>query len=270
MIELSPVVGKTFEDILNNIPEYKEKFIKESVIVFRDANLSFDQQKQLHEEFGKEFGWYTHKANDSHYLENHSHNRKISKSGPDDILLVWHVEHVNYSNPIVAGTWNMFNFSEDSNSGKTYFVDTSLVYELLETNMKKFLDNCILTTGTIKGAWPFSLTPEYPAIAKHWLTDKPVIRIPLDHILDTKIDSVNGHAPTREDYLNYRNIATTILSIVKNNKEIKIVHKWKQGDLVLMDAFKLAHAVTGGFKPENREFTGIWGYQYEIYDDTGN
>ena len=31
--------------------------------------------------------------------------------------------------------------------------------------------------------------------------------------------------------------------------------------LVIPDLFKLAHAVTGGFKSEDREFRGIWGYK---------
>jgi hypothetical protein len=40
-----------------------------------------------------------------------------------------------------------------------------------------------------------------------------------------------------------------------------MVHRWQQGDLIIPDMFKLAHAVTGGFKSEDREFRGIWAYQ---------
>ena len=54
------------------------------------------------------------------------------------------------------------------------------------------------------------------------------------------------------------------IDVIEKDESIRIVHDWKQGDLVLMDAFKLAHAVTGGFKPEDREFTGIWGYRDPI------
>ena len=43
-----------------------------------------------------------------------------------------------------------------------------------------------------------------------------------------------------------------------NNLNIRIVHKWKQGDLVIPDMFVMYHALTGGFSSDEREFVGIW------------
>ena len=268
MIKTVPVEYKSIENIIDNIDAYKEKFIKDSVIVFRNANLSFDEQLSLHKTIGKAFGWHTYKDG-THYRENHSHNPNMGISRTEDIMLNWHVEHSYYSNPIVAGTWNMLHLSTTDGAGNTYFVDTSKVYELLDNDMKDFLSNCILKTEPKKEHWPFAVKTEYNAVSPHWLTGKPVIRISFYSWHEDKIFSVNGNDPTEKDYEMFRKSAARVTYLIENNESIRIVHDWKQGDLVLMDAFKLAHAVTGGFKPEDREFTGIWGYRDSIQKDNG-
>jgi hypothetical protein len=47
---------------------------------------------------------------------------------------------------------------------------------------------------------------------------------------------------------------------IKNNTEIRIIHEWKEGDIVIPDLHRMIHTVAGGFKPSEREFIGIWGY----------
>ena len=264
MIKTVPIEYKSIENIIDNIDSYKEKFIKDSVIVFRNANLSFDEQLHLHKSIGEAFGWNTHREEGSHYKENHSHNPNVGVSGTEEIMLTWHVEHFYYSNPIVAGTWNMFHLNTIDGAGKTYFVDTSKVYELLDEDMKEFLSKCILKTETKKENWPFAIGTEYNAVSPHWLTNKPVIRISLSRWVDAEIFSIDGKSPTEKDYEMFRRSALRAIDIIEKDESIRLVHDWKQGDLVLMDAFKLAHAVTGGFKPEDREFTGIWGYRDPI------
>jgi alpha-ketoglutarate-dependent taurine dioxygenase len=268
MIKTIPVEYKSIKDITDNINTYKEKFIEDSIIVFRNANLSLDEQMILHKHIGKAFGWHTQKDN-THYRENHNHNPNVGVYGTEDIMLTWHIEHFYYSNPIVAGTWNMFHLNTIDGAGKTYFVDTSKVYELLDDNMKDFLSNCILKTEPKKEHWPFAVEKKYNAVSPHWLTGKPVIRISLSRWVDDEIFLVNGNDPTEKDYEMFRKSALKAIDLIENDESIRIVHDWKQGDLVLMDAFKLAHAVTGGFKPEDREFTGIWGHRDSIQEDNG-
>ena len=48
------------------------------------------------------------------------------------------------------------------------------------------------------------------------------------------------------------------------NEKKFFIHEWKQGDFVIVDLFKMAHAVYGGFEPEDREFSGFWAYRDEI------
>jgi alpha-ketoglutarate-dependent taurine dioxygenase len=155
----------------------------------------------------------------------------------------------------------MFHLNTIDGAGKTYFVDTSKVYELLDDDAKNFLSNCILKIDLDKQNLPLVEEPKYNIVLPHWLTNKPVIRMSLSRWVDDEIFSINGNDPTEKDYEMFRQSALKVIDLIENDESIRIVHDWKQGDLVLMDAFKLAHAVTGGFKPEDREFTGIWGHR---------
>ncbi len=271
MIQTVPVEFESVKSIKDNIDQYKEKFIKDSLVVFRNANLSFNEQLDLHKFIGESFGWHTHREEGSHYQENHGHNPNVGVSGSEDIMLTWHVEHFYYSNPIVAGTWNMFHLNAEEGAGKTYFVDTSKVYELLSIEMQDFLNKCILKTKTQEELRPFANETKYSVVLPHWLTKKPVIRISLSRWVDDEIFSIDGNTPTEKDYEMFKKTALRVIDLIETDKSIRIIHNWKKGDLVLMDAFKLAHAVTGGFKPEDREFTGIWGYRDPIiYESSKN
>jgi alpha-ketoglutarate-dependent taurine dioxygenase len=50
---------------------------------------------------------------------------------------------------------------------------------------------------------------------------------------------------------------------LSQNLSIRVVHKWRQGDIVVPDMYKMCHAVSGGFESKQREFKGIWSRQYE-------
>lgn len=283
MIKITPIDYPGFDNVFKNIDYYKEKFIKDSVIVFRGANLSLEDQKLFHYKLGDFFKWHTPTNEENYYKETHSHNILIDIAKEDDIMLGWHVEHCYYDNPIVAGTWNMYHLQAPPGAGKTYFVDTSAVYNMLDNESKDFLKKCSLNAKNFGLEEAF---PPYKTVVDHWITGVPVIRMPIeDHWseygpLDEEyingdykihevniLHEVNGEKPNKQDYKTFSDIAKKIGNIVKNNEDIRMFHQWEQGDLVFMDAFKLAHAVTGGFKPEDREFSGIWGQRDPLTND---
>lgn len=261
MINIEPIEYTSLDEIKNNFEFYKQKFINESVIVFRNANLSLEEQKVFHDSLGNMFGWFGWNDINTHYRENHNKNENMGKTGPDEIMLLWHVEHWYYANPIVAGTWNMFHLKTNPGAGRTYFIDTSVVYDLLEEHEKHFLNNCILKTDEFQSKSSFSGN-DYRVISKHWLTDKPVIRISLIKHITPEISYVDYKLPTEEDYNTFKKITHKVIDIIETDESIRMVHNWKQGDLVFMDGFKLAHAVTGGFDSKDREFFGMWGHRY--------
>jgi len=268
VIDVEPIEFPGVENVLSNIDYYRDKFLSDSVICFRNANLTKEEQFDFGKKLGRLMGWSL--LNDiSEYIENHARKADIV-SGPDDIIVEWHVEHTYYINPIVAATWNMYNFKTDNENGKTYFVDTNVVFEMLSDDEKEFLLNSIVTEpdflkdAQLKSGFiseNTNLAEQYPIIAKHWLTDKPVIRftiLPKPHIV--KLVSYKKQAPDSNVLEYFQLLIRKIEDIVDQDESIRIVHRWQQGDLVIPDLFKLAHAVTGGFKPEDREFRGIWAY----------
>jgi hypothetical protein len=72
----------------------------------------------------------------------------------------------------------------------------------------------------------------------------------------------NNQEPTEEQVIYYNNLIKKIHTTVKEDKEIRKVQQWSQGDLLIVDLEKMAHAVCGGFEPENRKFIGMWSTKY--------
>ncbi len=253
-----PITFPGIDAVINNLDFYKDKLLSESVIVFRDANLTYEEQSFLHKSMGEYFGWYTYvrDQNVDRYIENHEKRELVNISKSDDVMVGWHMEFPEYDNSILVGTWNMTKFQTDSENGKTYFLDASALYKLIPEKWQTFLSNCIVATvyGNKKPFCPVKL---------HWITKEPVIRLmlPIENENLYDLISYNGQPATEEEKKTFDEIFFWIADYVKNNEESRIVHKWMQGDLLFSDIFKLMHAVTGGFDPKDREFIGIWGYE---------
>lgn len=261
------------EDVFNNIVFYEKMFIDNGSIAFRNANLSHEEHLNLHNILGKQLGSYQEK-NKTGYTENHSkmYNKKSNKQ----IMLSWHIEHPEYKNPIVLGTWNMHKFTTSSENGKTYFVDTQFLYQKMPDSFKEFSKKCTIINPIQK---KHDVHAEYNFIENHWITKEPVIRLSHVHkTLNLKIETAElnnfqklfkfeGRDPVKHEYEYYFKIMKWIQDNLYNNLDIRLVHKWQQGDLVVSDMYKMCHAVTGGFESKDREFTGIWGRKNKQEND---
>lgn len=272
MIYTEPIMFPGTEEIVENFDYYKNKFINNSFLVFRNANLNSEEHSAFHKTLGDLFGWYTNESPAKKlysYTENHSHNDEINIAGKDDVMLKWHIEHVYYKNPIVASTWNMSTFTTDSDNGKTYFVDSEKVYNAMSDDWKHFLLKCITNTIEFdnKNGNSTMVKYDYNVIKNHWLTENPLIRMRVlkDSESPSALVLFDGQEPTQEQTEKFNEISFWFSNQVKNNEDIRIVHRWEQGDLFVPDMFKLAHAVTGGFDPKDRQFTGIWGHQFNDF-----
>jgi len=259
MIYTQPIEFTSIEDIVNNHNKYKDIFLNDSILVFRNANLSYDDQVIFHKNLGKHFNWHAYTEQDgntSKYIEDHSQNKNVGKSTGDEIMLKWHMEHIYYDNPIVAATWNMVTFNTDNNNGKTYFIDSEKIYATMPDDWKNFLESCTVN-GRSTDVGSFNV------IKNHWITGNKVLRMMVTTDEERLVHSffVNDNAPSEKEIKLFKEIILWFGNEVNTNEDIRIVHKWKQGDLVIPDMFKLAHAVTGGFNPIDRKFIGIWGYK---------
>jgi alpha-ketoglutarate-dependent taurine dioxygenase len=255
------------EHVFDNIIFYKNTFLDNGVMAFRNANLSHEEHITVHNILGKQLGSHKETGKEG-YTENHSRLYGGTKIRPsnDEILLPWHIEHPHYQNPIVLGTWNMHKFTTNSENGKTYFVDNEFLYEQMPDSFKEFSKKCTILNPVGKEVFK-----EHELIQNHWITENPVIRIGhLFNISDLKVETAKlnnfqklykfeGRDPIENEYEYYFEIMKWIRDQLYNNLDIRIVHKWQQGDLVVSDMYRMCHAVTGGFESKDREFTGIWG-----------
>lgn len=280
MRQIKIIESPTFDEFIKNINYYANIFISEGVIALRNANFSNDEQYIVNEKIGDVLGWYP-KTNSKekgriHYKENHSRKYKDNqeRTDKDKLILLWHMEHTDSKNPVVGATWNMYLFNTYSYNGRTGFVDTSQIYKKMPDSWKSFLSNCIeiifkeFRIGEKENSGEFTWKEfEIPCVQKHWFNDEPTIRIDLDSKENRLgIKFIDNKEVTKDDLELFQQIKNYVFSEIYDNKDNLLYHEWNQGDMVIVDLFKMAHAVYGGFFPEEREFSGYWAYKEEITD----
>lgn len=260
MPNTQPIVMTSYDEIISKLDLIIEKFKTDTVVVIRDANLSTDEQAALTRALGDKIGWFPNNSDtfEQRYQENHQRLKRKEDAGKDEVVLPWHLEHVDYDVyvPIVAGVWNMFKFTADEEAGKTYFTDTSLIYRQMPSEWQDFLDKSLIRWEEGDG----SVHTTY-AVLDHWLTGERTIRIDTrGNATPEMLYEFDGRTPTPEEAQLYVKIRNYYMDQIVNNPDVRLVHRWKQGDLVIPDLFKHAHAATGGFSSDQREFVGLWVY----------
>lgn len=244
-----------------NIDVYAKKFINEGILAFRDANLTEDEQKEFQKRWGDHFKIYPNSIDDSvqQYTEDHEGMREKNVSGKD-IMLGWHMEHLYFKNPIIVGFWNMHVFNTSKENGQTYFYDSRVLHDVIPVDWKDFLARCTIDSTNKLDA----LDKKYlsDVLVKHWYTNEPVLRICVNKFEDEQnvLKKIDGREPTQEEENEYNRIMAGIKDLLNSDTEHRIIHKWKKGDLVIPDMYVMIHAVTGGFKKDDRVFTGMWSF----------
>lgn len=263
-VYVEPIVISSKEELKFRLSEIVDLQTKNSIVGIRGIRLTEEEQLQLVKDLGDIAGWapnnndtFNHK-----YIENHSSNSSVKRSTGDQIILSWHLEHVDYDEyiPLIAGVWNMRVFNCDPESGKTYFIDSRKIFKSIYSEEEKnFLRNCraVWTESEPDGK---KYVNYVNVIQNHWSTDEEQLRIELHHLAETELYLYDGNSPTPEEKENFLGLIKRFEQEVQTNEDIRIVHKWEEGDILLPDLFSLAHAVTGGFDPKDREFTGFWCY----------
>ena len=156
MPNTNPVTMSSYDEIISNLDLIIEKFKTDTVVVIRDANLTEAEQENVTKALGDKLGWYPNNSSKDlqRYQENHQRLERKEDAGTDEVVLPYHLEHVDYDVyvPIIAGVWNMFNFTADEEAGKTYFTDTSLIYRQMSKEWQEFLDKSLVRWGEDDGS----------------------------------------------------------------------------------------------------------------------
>lgn len=271
---VEPVIIDSFEAIIQNIDDYIDVFKKDAVIVFRGARISRSEQLLVTKLFGDKMGWYPNSSELGEqiwsYEENHSHtmnmyNRHDTKR--DEIFLSWHLEHMGHHNPAVGATWNMEKFKCETGVGNTMFVNISDVYDMFNKDDADFLKRCKVAAfygWSLDEPGHQQIPALHDAVEMYEPSGRNALRLSalFKYDRDTYyLHSFDDRSPTEEENSRFLELSLFFTKTVHHNEDVQQAHIWNEGDLVVVDLFLMAHAVLGGFKPEQRFFHGYWAHR---------
>jgi hypothetical protein len=265
------IFSTTFAEIVKNIDYFAEFYRKNGILVFEKLNASEEEQYEILSLLGDNLGFNPNSSNKNElkiwlrYEENHSKSLELrNQFGPhpldDEILIHWHLEHIENDVPQVAAAWNMLKNNVSSpNNGSTGFVSCSSENLSTPDEYIDFLNRveikCTENTGWEMG-WDSS---DRRAVITHEVTGKKIIRIcPLGHV--QTVVSFDSTEPTREHQEMMNKINWWFLEKIWKDKSIQFWWEWSVGDLVIPDLTQMAHAVKTGFKHNQRNFVGYWAF----------
>jgi alpha-ketoglutarate-dependent taurine dioxygenase len=187
----------------------------------------------------------------------------------DELMLNWHTEHVqNEGDSFHGATWRMEKFNCPEDSGHTYFVDMTKMFNDLSIEDQEFVSKCVSQVETRESTYSpdgaqtiKEIKQSFKMVKAHPITEEKTLRIFLGASVPENIYlyEFDGREPTQEEKNRHLGLYKQICKDVWQNESIRMVHKWQEGDLAVPDLFKLAHAVSGGFVENQRTLQGQFG-----------
>jgi hypothetical protein len=256
MLKIKPIKNSSYSDIVTNIDNYIKIFLDNGLVCFKKIYLSTLEQEHVLNLFAKKLKW--------NYVSNihtEDHNYTISMRnktfGKDEIMIDWHIEHLERMYSQVATSWNMIKFTCPKDHGNTGFIDSSYLYSLMPDDWQKFLKSIIITHRTMN-------FPHRRCVVQHRNSGKDILRL-CPHFGEDLLISVNDNDPSDEEFLLFDQIKKWYCDEVKNNESIKMWWEWDEGDFLIPDLLYMIHCVKGGFTSEDRQFTRNWAYVEESH-----
>jgi alpha-ketoglutarate-dependent taurine dioxygenase len=261
-------------DSLSLVESISETFRLEGLAVIRGCSFSTKEQLELVKALGDIFSWNVSSDADQSTIDSSTyfggHSDQLDKeysTSPEEYILDWHIEQVYYKYPILAGIWNMTIFTGPNASGDTRFVDSMELYSLYSEDDRDFLAKSIVVWD--KPA-PHGKGPFYTKVVDtHPMSGLPLLRVETDRgsYAMPKLHSYDGAPATEEQIARLDQLLAVLKDNLNKNLSIRYSQHWQQGDLLIVDLFRMYHAVMGGFSAGQRKFTGI-GIRPKVYDNS--
>lgn len=250
---------KSAEEAVKKIENIAELFEKCGVLVIRGHKFSLDEQFKIAKLLGDKYSWNINSNANEKLLKSTFHvggqsidlerDYSVEKDG---YMLDWHIEQTYFVYPPLAGLWCMDKLICPPGHGNTKFMDSNEIYNLLSKDEQDFLKDSIFIWDKPANS---EVGPFYnKAIELHPVSDIPIIRIESDggcYILPT-LYSLAGKRPTEEQFNKFQEIVSKLKNTLYSNQEIEYVQEWQEGDFLIVDLFRMYHAVMGGFKYQER------------------
>ena len=110
------------------------------------------------------------------------------------------------------------------------------------------------------------------AVDFHPLSGKATLRIETDRGCEVhpELYLFDKRDATELEKSNFKNIVEKIKSRLHEDKTILHYQEWQEGDLLIVDLFRMYHSVMGGFSRGQRKFKGLGmrpkTYNHDLYD----
>ena len=251
MLKIEPIKYCSYGDIVQNVDNYIKIFLDNGLVCFKQIYLSTLEQEHVVNLFAEKLKW--------NYVSNihtEDHNYSISMYdtaiGKDEIIIQWHIEHLERVYTQVAASWNMTRFTCPKGHGDTGFIDSSYLYSLMPDDWQEFLKSVVITHSTMN-------FPYRRCVIKHRNSGKNILRLS-PHFGEDLLISVNGNDPSDQEVLFFDEIKKWYCNQVENNESVKMWWQWDEGDFMIPDLLYMIHSVKGGFTSENRQFARNWAY----------
>lgn len=250
---LEEVNAQSMNSIKNNMDLYLKKFRTNGFVGFKRLNATEEEQKEIFNIFCKNFNII---AENYGYSENHNLSIKKEKNKilKNNILVSWHYEHIENKVETLASCWNMTNFTCDNSCGVTLFANGEEIIDDFTDSEINFLKKCVVVTNHNNHEDKNYRTP----IRESKINNSRVLRIDPSYIVE-KLVSFDGRKPSVSEISQYMKIQRKFEQMLLPDSNHVKGWSWSKGDLLVIDLFRMCHAVLGGFEPQEREFIGIWG-----------
>lgn len=284
MLEIPVVEVESLDDAINKKKEIVNIFLSEGVLKIKGCKFSQTDQLLLGREIGDILGWNVNsnavpdQPNEDvlarwAFEAGHSDNPEVSQSRPEDYLLGWHIEQVFYIDAFLAGFWNMHHIGyKDKLAGRTFFADSIRLYKELTEDEQNFLSNCVVIwdkpIGPDRGFGPFYTK----AIDFHPNTGDPVIRLETDGgtLIPLELYRFNNSEPSTQQIEEFNRIFARLRERLDRDLDIRYEQQWEENDMIVVDLFRMYHALTGGFGEGQRKFYATFTRPKEYTHDLWN
>jgi alpha-ketoglutarate-dependent taurine dioxygenase len=254
------------QDIFDNIEDYINLFLDQGILIFKGLNPTKEEEMKLMCAFEKHTGWFTNQAwhDEDHAgtFDRHG-DRFLSK---EELFIPWHIEHVEKENYQIGALWHMLKYDCDSDCGQTGFVNMIDIFSNMPSDWRKFLLGCKVSTlaksdstGAMHKVSFSKNLRQRDIVIPHYLTGKLIYRP--NFTPEEVLRTVNDKAPINKDISLYNDIVDWTKEQVCNNPSNQFWFKWEVGDTIIVDLSVTAHAVKGGFRLGERNFSRIWAYK---------
>jgi len=252
-MNISPIENVSFKDIINNIDNYYNLFLKNGLIFFKNANVSPDEQQKISNELAKKI-----KCNYVAPIDYEDHSFTFKKNNKiyskNDLFIPWHLEHCEKPFSQVATSWNMVHLSSDYGIGDTGFVNSYELFNRMPYEWKELLNQSYIIDHNKN-------FPARKCIQKHFFKNQNIIKLSPNK--EDKLYSVNNQLPSDKNSKLFLEITNWYLNETANNTDLQVWWHWSEGDLLIVDLSLMAHAVKGGFTLGERVITRNWIFKEE-------